>query len=524
MKKLITTALLTSIIIISASASIKVTGRVTDINGKGIAYVPVSDGHQFVYTDKNGKYELKGDFDQDLVFVSTPNGYEPVDRLDGNRPKFWVNIGNHDTIANFTLKEINEKKPVAFLAVADLQISDRAGDRDRLKNLYVPDLNKSIDSLRNIGLDPFILTLGDQTCDFYWSETGYCLPEFNKEFTVNCPVYLSMGNHDNDPWKPGDLGGSSTFRAINGPAYYSFNRGGAHFVVLDNMVYKNYDALPDKPGKRDYTTALYDDQLDWLKNDLKSIKDKNTPIFVAMHGILLTYPVGEDEKIDNIFRMEEGGEALANILKPFNKVNVMTGHAHNNHYQHTADFKIREYNVGGANGTWWPARLRPNQPNIELCRDGSPWGYMIWNLSADKPSHVYKGFDLPVSHQMRVYDLNTLTINDETLTKDYLPGDPKNKNRVLANIWAYEDGCKVKFYENGKELKVKRIRAQDPYQFNKYLIPLKESGVDLWSPLLPEHTAHMFEAYAETSDAPITVEFKDLSGNTFTKTLERKIK
>lgn len=521
MKKLILASFLLPGLALSAEAAIKVTGTVTDTNGKGIACVPVSDGHQFTFTDKKGNYSLKGDFDQDLVFISTPNRYEPAERLNGNRPKFWVNVGKRDTVANFKLKAIDAGKPTAFLAVADMQISDRAGDRERLKTLYVPDLNRSIDSLRNIGIDPFILTLGDQTCDFYWSETGYCLPEFNQEFTVNCPVYLSMGNHDNDPWKAGDLAGASTFRAINGPAYYSFNRGGAHFIVLDNMVYKNEDALPDKPGKRDYSTALYSDQLDWLAKDLENVKDKNTPIFVAMHGILLNYPVGEDEKVKAVFRMEEGGEALANILKPFTSVNVLTGHAHNNHYQHTPDFKLREYNVGGANGTWWPARLRPNQPNLPLCRDGSPWGYMIWNISADNPSHVYKGFDLPINYQMRVYDLNTLTVDDESLTKDYLPGDPKNHNRILANIWAYEDGCKVKFYENGKELKVKRIRTQDPYQFIKYMIPIKASGVELWSPLLPESTAHMFEAYADTENSPVTVEFTDLSGNKFTETLER---
>ena len=33
-----------------------------------------------------------------------------------------------------------------MIAVADLQIANRAGDRERLRNLYVPDLNRAVDS------------------------------------------------------------------------------------------------------------------------------------------------------------------------------------------------------------------------------------------------------------------------------------------------------------------------------------------------------------------------------------------
>ena len=37
----------------------------------------------------------------------------------------------------------------------------------------------------------------------------------------------------------------------------------------------------------------------------------------------------------------------------------------------------------------------------------------------------------------------------------------------------------------------------------------------------PEATAHMFRAQAATADAPVTIEFTDLSGRKFTTVLNR---
>ena len=522
MNKLILSSFLLGGIYYGATASITVKGTVIDTQGNVIPHVPVSDGHVFVYTDDNGNYNFNSDFDLGLLFISTPNGYQPSEMLEHKRPKFWSHVGSNDTTINFTLTSIPSGIPTAVISIADMQISDRAGDRQRLASLYVPDLNRSIDSLRRNGLDPIILTLGDQTCDYYWLENDYQLDDFNRDFTVNCPVYHTMGNHDNDPCKPGDMYATSTWRELNGPAYYSFNRGGAHFIVLDNMIYKNVDAKPGKPGKRDYSTGLTKDQLEWLANDLNNIQDKDAPLFISMHGILFNYPVGEDEKPTELLRMTDGGEEFMTLLKPFSKVKVLTGHAHDMHFRHSPDKRIKEYNMAGANGTWWSAKLKPVRPNFELCRDGSPWGYAIWDLSASDPTPVYKGFGLPTSHQMRVYDLNKLVVDDKELTDKYLPGDPNNRNKIMANIWAYEDGCKVRFIENGKDLKVKRVRAQDPLFFNIRAIPLKKDGVELITVQLPEATAHMFEAVSENSDTPITVEFTDLAGNTYTETISRK--
>ena len=54
-----------------------------------------------------------------------------------------------------------------------------------------------------------------------------------------------------------------------GPSYYSFNWGGCHFVVLDNILYNNADGAPGHHGKRDYRTKhdLISARV-WLERDL----------------------------------------------------------------------------------------------------------------------------------------------------------------------------------------------------------------------------------------------------------------
>lgn len=506
---------------VSVSGNTDVRGTVTDTNGAPLKNVVVSDGHSVAYTDSKGNYRLNSPLDLGLVFVSTPDGYEPAQRRQ-NRPQFWADVKpGHKHPVNFKLRKLENDSALAVIIAADLQVANRVDDRKLLRELYVPEINRAADSLRNLGMSPILITLGDQTCDFFWYKNDYRLPDFNREFTVNVPVYHTMGNHDNDPYIEGDVPATATWRKENGPAYYSFNRGGSHFVVLDNMIYINDGGRQGHSGNRHCDTGMTDEQLDWLEKDLAAVKDKNAPLFLTMHGILLSFPVAEGGKLKRMYRMKEGVERLDSILKPFTNVIALSGHAHNAHYQHHTNGRIREYNYPACMGTWWSARVTPNQTNYSVCRDGSPRGIGIWNFSGERPTQIYKGFGYPTDFQIKAYDLNTVTVNDSTFTKEYLPGNPDNKNVLLANIWAYEPGCSVKMYENGKELKVKNVMAQDPVYFNEHTIPLFKSGVPVEKPFQPEMTAHMFRATAETATAPVTIEFRDIYGNVFRKVLER---
>lgn len=496
-------------------------GSVKTDKGEPLSKVAVSDGRIITTTDAKGNFTLESSVPLGYVFVITPDGYEPAISLK-NRPKFWEAPKSGENV-NFVLRKIEKERPLGIVAIADPQISNRCGDVDRLKEMYVPEVNRALDSLRNKGIDPIVMTLGDVICDWFVAHGyGYTLDKFNEDFKVNAPLYHTMGNHDNDPFKSGDIYSASTWHEINGPSYYSFNRGGVHFLVLDNIVEVNEGAAPGVSGKRNSYTALTKEQLDWVAEDLAQIKDKNTPVIVTMHGPLLSFPVGEGEKLKDTYRFKQGGPELGALLKDFPNVIVLSGHAHKNHYSVTPEGNIREYNYAGANGGWWPAGLQPHKANLPVCGDGAPWGIGIWDFSGKEPTHLFKAFNEPADYQIRAYDLNKMFVKDKEITEAYLPGNPENRNVVLANVWAYEPGCTVRMFENGKELDVKRVRAIDPYLVSTYLEPIKAEYKDLTKLFKPEQSAHMFRAQTATATSPVTIEFTNRSGRKFTSTLNRK--
>lgn len=493
-----------------APKEVYIEGTVKTDTGTPLADVVVSDGYNLTTTDVNGKYIMKSEVALGYIYVSTPDGYEPAAFLDNNRPKFWQQVRKTDgKSVDFILRKIADNNPLGIIAIADPQISNRCGDVELLKNMIVPDVNRAIDSLKAKGTSPIVITLGDLICDVFVADGyGYTLDLFNKDFKVNAPLYHTMGNHDYDPFMTGDIPGLSNWLYINGPSYYSFNRGGAHFIVVNNMVYQE-------------GTALKADQLDWIAKDLATIKDKTAPLFITMHGIFLTYPEAEGVNVSKVYRFDEGGPQLGALLSEFTNVKVFSGHSHKSHFQHTPEGNIREYNYAGANGGWWPAGFKPHMPNLPICFDGAPWGFGIWDFASGTPHHIYKGFQLPTDFQIRAYDLNQVSIDDQDLSTAYLPGNSANKDVVLANIWAYEPGCTVKMYENGCELTVKRVKTQDPYLIQKYLVPIKKEYTKWNSGMNPEETAHLFRAQASTADSPVTIEFTDLSGRKFTTVLNR---
>src|SRR5690606_23551047 len=74
--------------------------------------------------------------------------------------------------------------------------------------------------------------------------------------------------------------------------YRSYDRNGWHFIVLDSV-------FPKATGG--YTARLDDEQFEWLKGDLASVKS-TTPIMVTSHiPIIAACPMfdGDNEKSGN---------------------------------------------------------------------------------------------------------------------------------------------------------------------------------------------------------------------------------
>ena len=136
-----------------------------------------------------------------------------------------------------------------------------------------------------VGTDAtFGVTLGDIMFDdlslFESQNQGIAL--------VGIPWYNVIGNHDVNREAKRDEHSDETFERVFGPAYYSFEYGKAHFVVMDNVDWY-YNEGTKKHG---YRGGISKAQMAFLENDLKLVpKDK---LVVLMMHIPITSWNSED--------------------------------------------------------------------------------------------------------------------------------------------------------------------------------------------------------------------------------------
>ncbi len=493
-----------------------VNGIVSDENGKGIAGVAVSDGVNIVMTNADGFYSIDTNKKHGLVFVSTPSGYEPT-VYHANRPKFWQMTTTpieEDECINFRLHSKDDSR-YAFITMADNQITNRPGEVKCFRETSLPDINATITDLRNEGIEPFVIMLGDQAHDCYWEKNRYSLSEAYADLeSINAPIYSVMGNHDQDPTAMNDHDAALPWRRVVGPTYYSFNKGGAHFIMLDNIELTENSPQLSSDGECVYTCKIVAEQMEWLKKDLTLVKDKSAPLVIAMHAPLYSRPGSKKPYAI------ENGEELIDALKDFENVNIISGHTHVSYKTDSPDGKIHDINYGAVCGSWWlNARVALGNDN-NICRDGTPSGYGIWQYSDGKFSNIYKGTGYDTNFQFRTYDLNMIEFENEELSKDYLPGREKN-NEILVNVWGYGPGWTVEVFENGKPLSVEQITTKDPMFILSCPVPYLALGKKLIGTVRPVNTAHMFKAKAKADNSSVEIRVTDNEGRVFTQFMER---
>jgi 3',5'-cyclic AMP phosphodiesterase CpdA len=93
-------------------------------------------------------------------------------------------------------------------------------------------------------------------------------------------------------------------------AWYSFDQGGVHFIGLSNVLDFRMGSL----------TSLGDEQLAWLKKDLRHVS-RSTPVVVLAHIPMWTVYAQWG------WGTADADQALA-LLKPYGSVTVLNGHIH----------------------------------------------------------------------------------------------------------------------------------------------------------------------------------------------------
>lgn len=524
----------------SAMQAAVVSGRITS-EGKGVAGVPVSDGYAIVVTDAKGRYSLDTDKKLGYVFYTLPSGYEPSRGKAACEPGIWAHL---DTASpdkaethDFEIYPVDNKR-FDLVVVTDIHLADRADDLEQFRNGFMPRIR---DFVADSKVPVYTVALGDLSWDRYWYTNGFGPAEFAatmREVDYPTLFFPVTGNHDNDPSVPEspatDYLSSAQFRKELAPSYYSFNLGDAHVVVLDDIVYKN-EYSPKKKyakgvvGNRNYDGALTEEQYDWLRRDLELVADKSNPLIICTHipvwrltfdSKFTTYPAqGKDG---------EGSLKLAEMVKDFDKVRILTGHTHYNSHAIAPEYpNIHEDNVSSLCCLFWNTKAVGGR---DICSDGSPAAFKVYSFDGKRFSSRMEGVNERDRRPFRVYDLNTVksTYAGDSAYVKYLGQHPArtdyskiDDNMVMVNVFDYEPAGIVTISENGKPLEVTRITADDPLIVAAYAIPILRNTGKAPGGDAVRVTNHLFTARTASADSPVTVTYTDAYGRTTTETMER---
>lgn len=211
------------------------------------------------------------------------------------------------------------------------------------------------------------------------------------------------------------------YEAIYGPRNYSFNRGNAHIVCMD-------DVLSLETGANKYTAGFLPEQVEWLRQDLGFVSKEKLVIF-CVH-----IPLSE------FFDSSEEAVQVVKLLKDFPNALILAGHTHYNKNT-TLDCGIKEHVLAAVSGIWWWSGINA---------DGTPNGYGILSIDGNNVTdYRYKSVGRPLSYQIRAYrgDAEMGGGNDKYGMMKF----PYSHDEILANVWNWEEGWQVDLYENGRK-------------------------------------------------------------------------
>lgn len=430
-------------------------GTVT-ADGKAVANAIISDGFSVVKTDANGKYSITTHDKAQFVFLSTPSGYDF--KVDGNIAKQYETLGARNEY-NFKLKKLKKNDANhRFIIWADPQVKNKK-DVAEMMDTAVVDMQKLIGEM---GSDT--LVHGICVGDIVWDSLPL-YEDYNVAVSkMGIPFFQALGNHDMDYRQGGDETSDKTFKQYFGPTYYSFNRGKAHYIVLDDVRYLGKE--------REYDGYITEEQLAWMEKDLAFVPKDNLVI------INLHIPVHNSVKNKADFYK---------ILEKFSNVHVMSGHTHYN--KNVIQNGVYEHNHGTVCGAWWTG---------PICEDGTPRGYGVYEVEGTKLKWYYKSTGLDRKYQVSL-DLETLT----------------NQKRVIANVWNYDPEWKVTCYLDGKQVNMEQQVGFDPeavrlYQGDK--LPVTRSFAE------PRKTDHLFMVHCGPEVKSVKVVVTDRFGEKFEAT------
>ncbi len=497
----------------------------------GLAGVEVSDGFAHTVTDENGFYWLASEKQNGYVWISLPSGYMPTTGANA-APGYWASIATDTTVSeqcNFELRKVNNLNHTIIFG-ADLHLANRDSSNRDMTQFQEGFMTDTQALTTSYGLDnTYAIMLGDLTWDRYWYTQKYNpLNYYNTVKNYPVPMFNAMGNHDNDCYQVGDEAGEAYYKSVFGPNYYSFNIGDVHYIVLDNIIWRNPGASEGVMGERTFSRTLTQVQFEWLAYDLSLIKDKSKPLFICLHCPLYN-------SYNSSFTVKyatTGTRSTADIeelLSPFKNVHIVSGHTHYNNELVVSE-SIMEHNTAAVCECWWWGGKYSGRG---ICADGSPAGFAVFEIKGSDIEWYYKGSNCDRNEQFRSYDMNTVKeylsnyidlLNHQTDPARDTAGDDYGalgSNVVYINVWNYDPQWSITVTENNIQLPVNRVFDRDPLHTICYDIPRLQNGGDLVGASSSIRNPHMFCVQASSSTSTLDITVTDRFGHTYTERMTR---
>ncbi len=434
----------------------QVKGRITDSStGAGIAGVPVTDGFKFTVTDSKGRFRILPDSGAVNVYYTLPEGYRPAVDTSG-LPSFFCpvdrNVRGRQKV-EFTLDPLGSpEKDFTLVMIGDPQCEDMK-DIARWKSETLADISAYLAAGQKEGrfANPYAFTLGDII--FHYPDAWAPMRSSMSHLEAGgkpLPLYNCIGNHDHDyaPSVSSDSASVRNFIDNFGPVDYSMDRGDAHIVVMDNVIYTGNDAR-----RANFKAGFSDAQVEWLKADLNLVRDREKKLLVFVCHIPLRHLVNSTEDGANF------AEVMA-LMTDFAEAHIMTGHTHYPQNYIHKDYVCRggqpvyEHVHGAACGAWWLCNLNA---------DGSPSGYSVYTVNGAHISDwVAKSTGRSEDFQMRVYDGNQVygekyrygwEKGGKFGKKVEIKGNPEFRDCFVVSLWNGDDAgnWNVELYVDGEK-------------------------------------------------------------------------
>lgn len=457
-----------------AESPLRIRGVVRS-EGRGLEGVAVSDGLRVVDTDSDGRFELVSSAEREFVWVRIPSGHQ-VPLGPSGTARFYEPIDprRDEMSVVFDLQPLRASgEPHTLLLLGDIQTQD-AQEMSWFHERSVPDIQQT---LRGLGDVP---TFGISCGDIMYDRLEL-YPDYERAVSrLGVPFFQVIGNHDLDREGRTDEASDATFTDRYGPRHYSFDRGLAHYVVLDDVFWYG-------SGYLGYLDA---EALAWLEADLARV-EPGSPVIVATHiPVLGSFHRRAGRRSPDPATAIMNREALYRLLEPF-QAHLLTGHTHE--CEHVFEHGTHEHVTGAICGAWWSG---------PICWDGTPNGYCVYEVDGERVSWRYKATGFGDDHQMRLYP----------------PGaDPAAPEELVANVWNWDPEWTVRWIADGEPRGVMARRpGLDPLSVELHAgeeLPPRRTWVE------PRITSHLFYAPVAPGTRQMRVEATDRFGRVYTESL-----